>query len=306
LLRHDIFGEIKSTLSRLLSLIRNNDTGVGRISSALSSNTDAYAYTNASINYLDFNSRQGLEVQISFLQPYSLERESQAEKRKWWEGYNRLEEGSLLCFLSSRDDVSSMVFLVVSGKDTRGGYGLVSGGRFSTVRACLAPGEKRNQLESVIKLYTHQSRENILVEFPGVLLGAFAPILENLQRMQRLGELPLEKWIIDHAIDGPPEVPPPLYARGKGFVFDLKPILTKSSSTLRLSQGAKNSKVVTQIEKMTTLDSGQSEALIAALTREFSLIQGPPGTGKSYVGVQIMRVLLANKAKAHQGPVVVV
>jgi Rad3-related DNA helicase len=31
-----------------------------------------------------------------------------------------------------------------------------------------------------------------------------------------------------------------------------------------------------------------------ALSREVALIQGPPGTGKSYVGVQIVRALVAN------------
>ena len=30
------------------------------------------------------------------------------------------------------------------------------------------------------------------------------------------------------------------------------------------------------------------------MTQELTLIQGPPGTGKTFVGVQIMRLLLAN------------
>lgn len=34
--------------------------------------------------------------------------------------------------------------------------------------------------------------------------------------------------------------------------------------------------------------------LQAALSSELAIIQGPPGTGKSYVGVQIVRALLAN------------
>ncbi len=32
----------------------------------------------------------------------------------------------------------------------------------------------------------------------------------------------------------------------------------------------------------------------AALSQELALIQGPPGTGKTYVGIQIIRLLLAN------------
>jgi DNA replication protein DnaC len=64
--------------------------------------------------------------------------------------------------------------------------------------------------------------------------------------------------------------------------------------------------IVDELEGRTELDRGQCRALIAALTREFAFIQGPPGTGKSYLGVQLMRVLLACKRKARLGPVVVV
>lgn len=32
----------------------------------------------------------------------------------------------------------------------------------------------------------------------------------------------------------------------------------------------------------------------AALSRELALIQGPPGTGKTYVGIQVVKALLAN------------
>lgn len=59
------------------------------------------------------------------------------------------------------------------------------------------------------------------------------------------------------------------------------------------------------LQQGTTLDHGQYEALFAALTREYALIQGPPGTDKSYVGVQLVRVLLENKKKADLGPILV-
>ena len=35
-------------------------------------------------------------------------------------------------------------------------------------------------------------------------------------------------------------------------------------------------------------------------------IQGPPGTGKSYIGLQLMKVLLGVKEKADLGPILVV
>lgn len=56
----------------------------------------------------------------------------------------------------------------------------------------------------------------------------------------------------------------------------------------------------------TELDRGQCEALVAALVREYAFIQGPPGTGKPYLGVAIMRILLACKKTAALGRIVVV
>ncbi|KAF2187214.1 hypothetical protein K469DRAFT_686386 [Zopfia rhizophila CBS 207.26] len=46
--------------------------------------------------------------------------------------------------------------------------------------------------------------------------------------------------------------------------------------------------------------------MLAALTREFAFIQGPPGTGKSYLGIQLMKVLMDSKKTVDLGPVVVV
>ena len=41
----------------------------------------------------------------------------------------------------------------------------------------------------------------------------------------------------------------------------------------------------------------------AALTRELALIQGPPGTGKTFVGIQLVKALLANTQGNIKGPV---
>jgi hypothetical protein len=60
------------------------------------------------------------------------------------------------------------------------------------------------------------------------------------------------------------------------------------------------------MEARTYLDRGQCRALLTALTREFAFIQGPPGTGKSYLGIQLMKVLMDRKETVDLGPVVVV
>ncbi|KAL4221266.1 NFX1-type zinc finger-containing protein 1 [Mactra antiquata] len=43
------------------------------------------------------------------------------------------------------------------------------------------------------------------------------------------------------------------------------------------------------------LDESQYKAVQGALTKEFVIVQGPPGTGKTYIGLQIVKVLLQNK-----------
>ncbi|CAI2180780.1 18278_t:CDS:2 [Funneliformis geosporum] len=48
-------------------------------------------------------------------------------------------------------------------------------------------------------------------------------------------------------------------------------------------------------------------ALVSSLTREIALIEGPPGTGKTVVGVEIMKVLLAEEnRKAKIGPILTI
>ena len=55
------------------------------------------------------------------------------------------------------------------------------------------------------------------------------------------------------------------------------------------------------------LDQSQTSALDMALKNEVALIQGPPGTGKTYIGVQIVRILLQYKQFWNtEGPILIV
>ena len=313
LLRHDIFGELKSVLGGLLNAC-DNEIEFAQTSRLPLGNMHAHAYSGASVRYLPFTKKSGLEAQISFLQPHHVQKKSSSERRRWWEDTKRLEEGSLLCLLASEGRKSSLLFFTVSQKatDPKEQYGLVSDGYHATITAKLASGRDQRQVESLIKLSLHRHTENFLVEFPGVLLATFFPTLENLQQMQKVGRLPFENWIIPNSATGyaarDPEfrIPPPLYARNEGFTYDLKPILNDTANVLALNPRSAGQDMLSRLEQSTPLDRGQCEALITALTSEFALIQGPPGTGKSYLGVQIMRVLVANNHKAKVGPIVVV
>ncbi|KAK6850516.1 hypothetical protein PG987_000150 [Apiospora arundinis] len=163
---------------------------------------------------------------------------------------------------------------------------------------------------NALRMYTERS-EGVLVELPGLIPATFSTVLENLQRMISLGELPFQEWIIPKLEDPASRtrnLEPPRYARAAGFRFSLDPIANGVGPPLSLSATSSpdDASLINHLESRLTLDRGQCQALVAALTQEFSLIQGPPGTGKSYLGVQLIRVLLSCKKKANTGPIVIV
>jgi len=313
LLRHDIFGEMKEALGGLMNVISDDPQLLDNPKLSLG-DMRAYPYPKAHISYVSFNQKRGVEAHVSFNQLPALRKKSASDRCKWWEDSNRLEEGALLCFVSIIDNKSSLLFLTVSEKGTnpKAPYNLSSHEHISTI---LTKPATRNQadLELLIRLSCQSTggRGGALIEFPGVILSTFIPILENLQNMQHFSRLPFRQWILPDRLTISAEhldILPPLYARGQGFFFSLDSILKGDGERLFLSPGVSIDNVasIDELEERTLLDRGQCQALIAALTREFAFIQGPPGTGKSYLGVQLMRVLLACKDKADLGPVVVV
>jgi len=316
LLRHGMFGEIKNALGGLL---RACDESLDFKKSAALCLTDlrAYHYHDIHVSYVLFDRRRGMEFSLSFPQPSHMQRKSGSERQRWWEETKRLEEGSLLSLLFFEDGKCSTIFLTVAQKkaSAREPHSLASGD-FACITARLAFGKDQDQLKQLLRLSLEHknSQGNLLVEFPGVLPATFVPILENLQQMQESSDLPFYKWIVSDCIidrdmtDASPfKVPPPLYARSQAFHFDLEPILTDIDEPLILTPtNTEDTEMTQRLAERTSLDRGQCEALIAALTREFALIQGPPGTGKSYLGIQLMRVLLHNCQRAALGPVLVV
>jgi len=313
LLRHNIFGELKEALAGLMIVIENDPNLLSSTKFSLG-DTRAYCYSKAHIRYISYDYRRGLEVQISFPQPFQLWKKSPSERRTWWEESRRLEEGILLCFLFLKEAQSSILLFTVSGKCTepKKDFSLSSEDHQSTITAKLVA-LNQIDMESMIQLSCQNTR-GVLVEFPGVLLATFIPILENLQNMQQLSRLPFRQWILSDKVGvrrnmSPVlDVPPPLYARGISFTYSLNAILKNSDDSFALSPNtqANDPSTIDELEARTCLDRGQCHALVAALSREFAFIQGPPGTGKSYLGVHLMRVLLSCKLKASLGPIVVV
>jgi hypothetical protein len=312
LLRHDIFGKLKQALGGLMTAVENDPALLSNTKLGLG-DIQAYSYPNAHIRYISYNYRRGLEAQISFPQLPLLRKKSPSERRAWWEESRRLDEGILLCFVSLKGAQSSILLFTVSEKCTEiKDFSLSSENHRSTVAAKLATSNQID-IELMIQL-SCQNMRGVLIEFPGVLLATFVPILENLQNMQQLSRLPFRQWILPDrvATNGNMSpvlvIPAPLYARDPHFTFSLKAILTYADDEFALSPNTPvdDHATINELEARTRLDRGQCRALIAALSREFAFIQGPPGTGKSYLGVHLMRVLLSCKFKARLGPIVVV
>lgn len=311
LLRHDTFGKLKEDLGGLMKNIVSSPHQLMN-PKLTSHDTRTYSYSNACVSYLTLNNRAGLQAQMSFPQPFLTRKGIAVDKQRYWEEARRLEEGVLLSFIWVHNFTVEHLFFTVAERstDTRKENSLTRSDRVATI-TIKPTTQTREAVEALLNL-SRRRISGVLLEFPNILPATFIPVLENLQRMQRLSRLPFCEWIVPNRIDGPLDmkldVPPPLYARHPGFAFPLNSIFKPGATPMSLkpSDSSDDSGLIAELELNTELDRGQCVALVAALTREFAMIQGPPGTGKSYLGVRLMKVLLDIKIIARLGPIVVV
>ncbi|KAK5189250.1 hypothetical protein LTR47_011248 [Exophiala xenobiotica] len=312
LLRHDTFGQLKELLGNVM-LAADEDPLNPRLEFG---DFRVNQYSGAHISFINLDSRQGLEFHISFHQPATIRRKSPSERRKWWEESRRLTGGVLLSFITLHAGVVQHLFFIVTVRNTDNNkdYSLTKAEYQATITAKMASHDQAD-VKAAINLSCQKTR-GMLIEFPGILPATFMPILENLQDMQRHSRLPFRQWIVPDSVSRSQEaaadsIPPPLFARKAGFKFALSPLLKPETAAdqaiyIDPASAADDNTILDDMEARTHLDRGQCEALIAALTREFAFIQGPPGTGKSYLGVQLMKVIMHLKQTISLGPVVIV
>ncbi|KAL5337619.1 hypothetical protein BJX70DRAFT_409080 [Aspergillus crustosus] len=307
LLRHDIFGSVKDTVRNLL---QHDD--LTRFPYHSIKDSGAHLYLGARVQHIFINERNELEATVSFLAPPQIRQKASNEQCRWWQESNRLEEGSLVCFLTTQGTGQRLIFFEVTVKNTskdrahQNKSSLVSD-RFApsiTVKlaTCL-----QQEVVFLGQVYS-EKLTGVLVDFHGLIPATFVPILKNLQRIQREGELAFHRWVLPglHNADEARRIPPPAYARKPGFVFPLKAITNAGVDSVTLDANNPESIDIIKLQMQTGLDHGQCQGLIAALTREYALIQGPPGTGKSYVGVKLVQALLETKNEAKLGPILVI
>jgi hypothetical protein len=266
-------------------------------------------YHNVTVSEIDYSQRNGLSLLISFDQPTPVNEYSELKKRvKWWEESKEFQEGSLLAMVNEEREVT---FLLVSGRIVRSNASgaktvrdLASSQTRASITMTLADPSKRADAERMFHTVGNPSIKAVLVDFPAMLFASFQPVLKCLQNLHLNPKLPFSKWLqIPTAEDIPEEILPPRYLSKGNIILDLS-CITKDNSTLKFSHRAPPT--IVQLREKTTLDKGQSIALLAALQRELALIQGPPGTGKSYVGIQIAKILWKNKKQTKIGPLLCV
>lgn len=319
LLRHDIFSDVKDVLGELVS----QDSQQKSIS--LKDDTRAHIYSQATIQQIFIHERRGLQAILAFSAPTQIRKKSKAEQRRWWQETSRLEEGNLVCLIAVTGTQKMLLFLEVDTKRVEPVR--KQDDHQDHINSCLVPDKglpgiavklaTRNESDLGLLIQLHgqgQQARGMLVEFHGLIPATFSPILKNLQRMMGEGHMTFEQWLVPGRLPQTDalHIPPPAYARKPEFTFRLDPIARDGpgrAHNLFLDPiESSNEDWDAEIQMLlqhTNLDRGQCIGLVAALRREYTLIQGPPGTGKSYLGVQLVRVLLENKIGARLGPLLV-
>lgn len=334
LLREDTSGQLRDGVRHLLDnwnvLVTGTDAKAKR-KVQRQSQTRIRIYDDAQTERFRYDRKKGLVIDVSFDQPKKVNGMTKRKRVEWWKGSKELELSSLVALVGNDKETT---FLLVAGRtidaprtqnpdETREDVldDLVSDDSRAVITLSLAdPNNAQDQSRMIDLAQSRVVGGLIMVEFPGILYVSFEPILRCLQGLHGNPTIPFTKWIIPQPEqtvltgsllsrllrlrrDSFIKVPPPLYLARNRAPLDLK-CITKNNQALSFS--IDNPVTVRELLEKTTLDRGQCEALITGLQNELALIQGPPGTGKSYVGLQLAKVLLANRDQTKIGPIICV
>ncbi|KAJ3119106.1 hypothetical protein HDU96_000021 [Phlyctochytrium bullatum] len=326
LLREDMLSSLRSGVNSILSALREKGAiGGGRYKEAQANSVggdplkspdfDLFVYKNVSVEAFSLDARHGLCLDLVF-EPPSLSGSRRRNLKEFWEGGHRLENGILLCLL-----LNSNTAWNGGGRNYDLVFGVVVNRSLKALEECKVrmalsgfdlPSEVIARLISSGEAHSpKRGLGNYLVEASKVLYEVYRPILESLQRMDP-GLLPFQKYLCPSTIpQSRLTVDSPLYTLAPGFKFDLSFLIAdragrrETACSLEVGSELSAYSCRRKLLEFSTLDEGQIDALIAALRSEIAFIQGPPGTGKSYVGVQIVRAIVAATSQRNVGPIFV-
>ncbi|KAF9358201.1 hypothetical protein BGX26_002268 [Mortierella sp. AD094] len=278
-------------------------------------NVSLTVYGNVQFMGMNCTKQLSGSVDIAFAQPPNLVGASHKKRIEFWErAKKRVMQGALVCIASRVDDDTAarnmgskpfqMILGVVTKRDTEI---LAKDSKFAHIHISLT--DPKNYLVMLNSTTQSNSTQWFLVESTGGFYGSYSPILKALQKCVP-ASLPFGKYIAPSITDlenvqanGKTTVDPPLYARAPRFTFDLSVLLHGRPCRLNVGDPHSIRIVEMDLQSYSTLDKTQATALVETLCREVALISGPPGTGKTKIGVDLMRVLLRNKATMNCGPI---
>ncbi|KAL5326961.1 hypothetical protein ACEPPN_004650 [Leptodophora sp. 'Broadleaf-Isolate-01'] len=294
LLRHDIFGVLAEALGGLL-LVTEQDISLVENPRLNPRNIRAYTYPKAHIRNLSFDHSRGLQVQLSFPHPTAARKKSKPQRRRWWEDSKRLEEGVFLSLLFFEGAKSSLLFFNVTSKETNPDKvaSLSSHDYLAAVTTKLAS-NNRDDSDARVRLNCQKSF-GILIELPGIILATFVPALESIRDMYRLCRLPFRQQVVpdqlEHQVKNPAplDISPPTYTQNQNFNFSLKSIIKDGARDYLIrpmDTSPHSDGIIDKVDVQTTLNQGQCEALVSALSHEFVQIQGPSGNRQVLLGCE--------------------
>lgn len=270
-----------------------------------------FTYSRVELSDSIFEKRKKQIIVIAtFDQPEYLRHTTSKVRETWWENTKRLQIDSLVSIVDSEGNTLFFTVFERSGVDektarTSPSQQAIDHQKQSTNAPRLAnlwsDPRKATMTLRIIDMrnpalagvlgrdWKSKETQQILVEFPGILLPSFEPTLKALQRMSQTHKIPFSQLLLPDSDETNTRLIWPAYATQPGFVFNLTSI-TQDKTDLYLSQDRAFDDAT--LKSRTTLDAAQCNALIGALSRNLALVQGPPGTGKSYVAVQAVKVLL--------------
>ncbi|PWY83340.1 P-loop containing nucleoside triphosphate hydrolase protein, partial [Aspergillus heteromorphus CBS 117.55] len=306
LLREDTVGQLRDAIHAMLRPASDRE--------GKSNQVRTYTYPNVTVANLAFSRHTGLQFVAQFRQPPQVQRMNERQREEWWQLSKRLQGGALVCLVDPSGDVlfctaADPPRLKPGEERPKDLPSLCKNKDIATV-ACELIEPSDEEVQYILDRYRPRVTfpPVTLVEFPGIILPAFAPTLRALQHMSRSDNIPFSAFLAPVSpSDANPvvDVPPPAYAVKPGFSFDLS-CLMNDQKYLQFQPG--QALDIKTLQAHSTLDNAQAMAMVHTLQRSIGLIQGPPGTGKSFTGVALIKVLLANgaKEKADLGPIICV
>ncbi|KAJ7202968.1 AAA domain-containing protein [Mycena haematopus] len=248
---------------------------------------------------------RGLSVELAVDTPPGRARQSKGSARaEFWKGMSgkRLIQGGLVALVwQAGRRVDVYLGIVASGLTELTQSAMKHNGdnRVSVRVVFFDPAVELRILDIIKNRDSAQTGTKVLVEAT-VMYEAIRPFLEALRVEPE--SLPFGQYLVHRSREflSSVNVAPPRYALVPGFTYQLASLFPAEAGIDDLKLDVSDPMSVASVRgqlRASRLDDSQCEAVVDTLTRELAMIQGPPGTGKSYTGVEILRVLLANRVR---------